>query len=574
MEARLPGEKIEYLHKLLNSWTHRTHARLQEVQELTGFLQFASQVIPTARAFLRGLYNFQNEFLTPFSRRRIPKCARRDLAWWLAFSADWNGIRFFAPHRPVIHIYTDASGTKGLGGHFGARWFAAHFPHRLLSEHIQVKEMLAVVHAVLCWGEDFRGSHVVFHIDNEAVHATLNSFSIRNVPTMELFRHFLALSCRLDFSFSSVWLSSKDNSIADAASRFSFTHWWYSQHGGYPQAIAFYLWHGLAPGTRRTYATGQKSFINHCKLYSIYNDDGNILPASLPALMSWVSIGLAGRVQPKTIKQYISHIRSLHVDADLPFSSCESPILQRLIRGIKRFHGERDRKPVQPITLPILTAMLAQLQPGITPGHTTLHAAFTLAYAGFLRSGEITAGSGSGNASLNLKRSNVEFLPNFDDCTHIQLTLPASKTDPFRKGVTVSIAAAPGRSTCPAAALKRMFTEFPCSDNAPLFEGLDGKPLQYKAFVSGLRGALDRAGIKSDDFAGHSFRRGAASEAAAAGFSDYEIQMLGRWRSDCYKLYIENSLSRILSLSKNLHMAHPHSIPYTPPAFRDYAPMA
>ncbi|KAJ6585810.1 hypothetical protein B0H19DRAFT_981955, partial [Mycena capillaripes] len=30
----------------------------------------------------------------------------------------------------------------------------------------------------------------------------------------------------------------------------------------------------------------------------------------------------------------------------------ESPVVQRLIRGIKRFHGEQDRKPVQPITRP------------------------------------------------------------------------------------------------------------------------------------------------------------------------------------------------------------------------------
>ncbi|KAJ7731271.1 hypothetical protein B0H16DRAFT_205571 [Mycena metata] len=40
---------------------------------------------------------------------------------------------------------------------------------------------------------------------------------------MALLRQFLALACRLDFSFSSVWLSSKENAIADAASRFSFT---------------------------------------------------------------------------------------------------------------------------------------------------------------------------------------------------------------------------------------------------------------------------------------------------------------------------------------------------------------
>jgi integrase len=288
--------------------------------------------------------------------------------------------------------------------------------------------------------------------------------------------------------------------------------------------------------------------------------------------MSWIA-SLAGRVQPKTIKAYLSAVRSLHVDADLPFSICESPVVQRLIRGIKRFHGEKDRKRVQPITLAILLTILAQLRPGIVPGHTALYAAYCLGYAGLLRSGEITVGSGK-DASLNLTRNAVQFIPDFDSCTQIDLTLPGSKTDPFHKGITITVAAAPGHPSCPVTAVKRLYTELPRAGSAPLFEGTDGKPLHYRAFVAGIRDSLAAAGIDPSAFAGHSLRRGAATEAAAAGFNDYEIQLLGRWRSDAYKLYIENPISRILHLSKQLHMAHPHSIPFEPPALRDYAPVA
>lgn len=35
--------------------------------------------------------------------------------------------------------------------------------------------------------------------------------------------HLITLACRLDFSFSSCWLSSSDNSVADSASCFSFS---------------------------------------------------------------------------------------------------------------------------------------------------------------------------------------------------------------------------------------------------------------------------------------------------------------------------------------------------------------
>ena len=52
MEARLPPDKLSYLTTLLSSWISRTHCTLRQLQELTGFLQFCSQVIPHSRAFI------------------------------------------------------------------------------------------------------------------------------------------------------------------------------------------------------------------------------------------------------------------------------------------------------------------------------------------------------------------------------------------------------------------------------------------------------------------------------------------------------------------------------------------
>ena len=82
------------------------------------------------------------------------------------------------------------------------------------------------------------------------------------------------------------------------------------------------------------------------------------------------------------------------------------------------------------------------------------------------------------------------------------------------------------------------------------------------------------AGFNASLFSGHSFRRGAASAAADAGLTEYEIQLLGRWRSDAYKLYIESSRSRILNLSARLHWAVPAAQPFGHPALRFTFPMA
>ena len=60
--------------------------------------------------------------------------------------------------------------------------------------------------------------------------------------------------------------------------------------------------------------------------------------------MHWLS-SLAPQVQPATLKSYLTHVKSMHIEADLDFSACESPLVQRLIRGIKRYHGEKVLRP-------------------------------------------------------------------------------------------------------------------------------------------------------------------------------------------------------------------------------------
>ena len=286
--------------------------------------------------------------------------------------------------------------------------------------------------------------------------------------------------------------------------------------------------------------------------------------------MEWAaSLGIRG-LQPKTIKSYLSSVRSLHVDSDLPFTVCEAPVVQRLLRGIKRFHGERDRNPKLPITLDILRKLCMQLSESQAAFDHTMKAAMSLAFAGFLRCGEFTIGKNTAfNPSVHLTRSSVKFLPDMATATSILLSLPASKTDPFRKGVTILIAAAPGIITCPVAALRQIFHGDPGTPSCPLFSGLEaGSALSRDLFIAKLKSLLLSLGYDSSKYSGHSFRRGAATSAAVAGYADHEIQQLGRWRSDAYKLYVDIPRDRILHLSTRLHWAEaePHAQPFEPPA--------
>ncbi len=224
MEARMPADKLAWLGDLLATWRSRRTCRLRELQSLIGFLQFSAQVIPHARAFIRRLIEFSATFKSAFSVRHIPAYARADIHWWSVYHSMWNGVMLITPTRATIHVFTDASGaeSKGIGGIFGTSWFATRVPRRFRKRDIQFKEIYAALQATLRWGHIWSGQHVVFHIDNEVIVNAIETDRNRSRATMSVLRTLLMMAACLDFSFSSVWLSSKENALADAASRFQY----------------------------------------------------------------------------------------------------------------------------------------------------------------------------------------------------------------------------------------------------------------------------------------------------------------------------------------------------------------
>ena len=87
---------------------------------------------------------------------------------------------------------------------------------------------------------------------------------------------------------------------------------------------------------------------------------------------------------------------------------------------------------------------------------------------------------------------------------------------------------------------------------AALFGLSDGRSLTRDLFVRESRSALTAVGMEADKFAGHSFRVGAATTAATCGMPDSLKQMLGRWESSVYTLYIRTSPAVLCSVTRIL----------------------
>lgn len=65
----------------------------------------------------------------------------------------------------------------------------------------------------------------------------------------------------------------------------------------------------------------------------------------------------------------------------------------------------------------------------------------------------------------------------------------------------------------------------------PLFQFKSGSTLSYHFVTNMLSHTLTLCGLNSNRYKGHSFRIGAATDAAARGLSDATIQKLGRWKA-------------------------------------------
>lgn len=116
--------------------------------------------------------------------------------------------------------------------------------------------------------------------------------------------------------------------------------------------------------------------------------------------------------------------------------------------------------------------------------------------------------------------------------------------------------AATNQPTCPVSALRRLFTHVPQEPHAPLF-ACNNTAFSRRYIIDKLRVRLTTSGISSSNYTGHSFRRRAAQHASDNGMLDEDIQKLGRWSSDSFRLYFTTSAQTLYNLDMNFQTGRP-----------------
>ena len=223
-EARLPLEKLDKCKNLINEALCKKKLTLKELQQLTGLLNFACQVIVPGRAFLRRLINLSIGLTKPYQHVRITDEVRNDLKSWLTFLNMFNGKVLF-DYGPWIssdcmHLFTDASGTKGFGAIFKPHWFFGKWPLDWHSRSISFLELYPIMASLCVWAEKLRNRRIILHTDNMALEAIINNSTSKNTAIMFLVRKIVNVCMLNNIHIRARHIPGKRNQLADMLSRF------------------------------------------------------------------------------------------------------------------------------------------------------------------------------------------------------------------------------------------------------------------------------------------------------------------------------------------------------------------
>lgn len=288
--------------------------------------------------------------------------------------------------------------------------------------------------------------------------------------------------------------------------------------------IASNIKNSLAPKTWDSYLAAWRDWLHFCSIINI-----PFLQADSSHILAYVAISMSKCFSFSRISKSlagISFFLKLHGSAPLN----QDFMVKQSLKGYKKSTFRPDSR--RPITLDILGKLFFAI-PHICISDfesSLFRAAFLLAFFAALRIGEIVAPNKSSDSFLRF--SDIIIGNDF-----IKIFISRSKTDQLAKGAWIQLFPNLGSLICPVLAISHYASLRP-SGPGSFFIHSDGTPLSRFQFIAVLKKCLVFLNLGHIRFTSHSFRIGAATEAARLGLDNHLIKKIGRWESSRFNLYI------------------------------------
>lgn len=307
-----------------------------------------------------------------------------------------------------------------------------------------------------------------------------------------------------------------------------------------PTQLQLHLLRGWRDSTLLSYNAAVKKFLT----FLLERDR---LPWTLPASPEdiYEFCFWAGRVEggsqshditANSLKKYLYGLRAWHTYHDLPYPRITESRVKVLLRACER---QDSLTPSRPLKSAVHLEHLLLLYHAWIDGPEEDLAALDcviVAFWGMMRLAEVTYDHDTGPPAWINSVLCSDVLQPAPPSTSVTLSVRGAKTAKAGIAQTVLLNSQPN-ILCPVQAIRRRLARMVSQSDALFAYGTSPRTNLTR---SRLVNKCSRVWVNQGHLglSGHSFTVGGASFRAALGVSHEHIKRLGRWTSDCYKLYL------------------------------------
>ena len=279
--------------------------------------------------------------------------------------------------------------------------------------------------------------------------------------------------------------------------------------------------------TLKTYGSSLNSYLSFVRLHD--------LPVEpTPDTLSFFVVFMSHHIEPRSVKSYLSGIcQQLEPYFENVRASRHTPLVERTMKGCLRLHSSAIHRK-RALTLADLALVLSTLSQSRLHDDLLFQTMLLTGFFALLRLGELSFPNDKKlrNWKKVTKRSSVILS---DD--QYEFFLPSHKADPFFEGNHIIVKRQQYDDINPllmfTTYLHSRDSAFPLS--SPLWLTSKGTVPTRHFFISRIRTFF------TADIAGQSMRAGGATSLAEHGVPPSLIQLMGRWKSEAFFIYIRKN---------------------------------
>ena len=284
-----------------------------------------------------------------------------------------------------------------------------------------------------------------------------------------------------------------------------------------------YVVASLAPSSRVLYA---KSVMRLRRFTLSLAAPQPWFPATVPLICIFIAHLFDSGLAPATVYSSLSAISFFHKLFSLADPTTDFIVKRMMIGGGKLKPSVDDRLPISLSMLHMLCDTCVHVTTSAFSADM-LRSMYLFMFHGFLRVGEVTKSHNNiALSQLSITMQSVTIT--FYRAKHL-----------VGPPISVSIPAS-GGIYCPVSNVLR-YLAARGTVPGPLFCSGDFQAVTTSMFNGWLDRSLHHCSLASLCVKSHSFRIGAATHAASLGYTDIQIQKMGRWKSNAFQKYIRIS---------------------------------